>query len=288
MRERTRRTIKRSPQGPLLASSPDLAKLIGQLGGNGAQNKNAPNSSVPEAVDEPAQAWKEAKRTKIRYGPYRIPPTSENNTESQVLNVQGMSNTLKIGARKPCEKECTMLGLKADLEYADGSAANNSNGAWLHHIVLLNSGPAVIEPNCGSAGKTENIFMSGNERTDGGFALPGSSIKSGYSLTPNDKFILTTQLMNMEDKEKWAWVTIIYEYLEGAHPDYKQGKTVWQSIGPPKGQIQPCGNKVQNPWGPSNLTESQQPKIDVFSEHSLPWTAPKDGFLMSAGGHMHE
>lgn len=282
--------MKRSPQvpkgvtPPKGAGKPDFEALLAGMMGGGAQNKNAPNSTVPEAINLPPTAWKEAKSTKIRYGPYRIPPTSENNVESQLLNVQGMSNTLKIGAKKPCDKECTMLGLFADLEYADGSAASNSNGAWLHHIVLLNSGPAVIEPNCG-AGKIENIFMSGNERSKGGFALPNSSIKSGYSLTPKDSFILTTQLMNMDDKEKWAWVTITYEYLEGAHPDYKQGKTVWQSIGP---QLQNCGNKIQSPWGPSNLTATQQPKIDVFTEHSMPWTAPKDGWLMSAGGHMHE
>lgn len=251
---------------------------------SGAANKNAPNSSVPETVDLPAKSWAGAKRTKVRYGPYRIPPTSENNMESQVLNVQGMSNTLKIGAKKPCDNECTLLSLIADLEYADGSAANNANGAWLHHIVLLNSGPNVIEPNCG-AGKLENIFMSGNERSYGGFALPNSTVKSGYSLTPKDKFVLTTQLMNMEDKEKFAWVTITYEYLEGAHPDYKQGKTVWQSIGP---QLVACANKVESPWGPSNLTASQQPKMDIFTEHSTPWTAPKDGWLLSSGGHMHE
>lgn len=99
LRERTRRIVKRSPQGPPTgitipkasqSGNPDLAKLIGQLAGNGAPNKNQPNSSVPETIDMPPQAWKEAKRTKIRYGPYRIPPTSENNIESQVLNVQGM------------------------------------------------------------------------------------------------------------------------------------------------------------------------------------------------------
>lgn len=71
-----------------------------------------------------------------------------------------------------------MLGLKADLEYADGIIASNANGAWLHHIALLNSRPAVIEPYCG-AGKVENIFMSGNERTDGGFALPTKSKAHG-------------------------------------------------------------------------------------------------------------
>jgi len=279
--ERTRIVHKkRDPQ-----TSDLLTALI--AGGGGATNKNAPNSSVPETKDVPAQAWKGAKRTKVRYGPYRMPPTSEKNLESQLLNVQGMSNTLKIGAKKPCEKDCTVLALWATLEDANGVEVGNKEGSWLHHIVLLNSGPKVIEPNCGAA-RVENIFMSGNERSTGGFALPNATMKSGYSLTPQDKFILTTQLMNMEDKEKWVWVVITYEYLDGpTPPDYKQGRTIWQTIGP---ALTPaCGKKnVTSPWGASNLTASQQPKTDVFSEHSVPWIAPRDGYLMSTGGHMHD
>lgn len=37
-----------------------------------------------------------------------------------MLNVQGMTNTLKIGAKKPCGKECMILAINADLEYEDG------------------------------------------------------------------------------------------------------------------------------------------------------------------------
>jgi hypothetical protein len=125
--------------------------------------------------------------------------------------------------------------------------------------------------------------MSGNERTIGGFALPNATIKSGYSIGKANTFILQTELMNLHDKEKFVWMTISYEILPGLHMDFKQGKTVWMNIGP----MLPCG-KVQSPWGPSNLTLSQQPKTMVFSEHSLPWTAPKDGWVMSTGGHLHD
>lgn len=92
----------------------------------------APQSTVPEMQDSIGVLWKEAKRTKIRYGPYRIPPTSEDNWEAKLLGVRGMADTLKIRAKKPCEGECLLLTLNADLEYADGSPGNNSNGAWLH------------------------------------------------------------------------------------------------------------------------------------------------------------
>jgi hypothetical protein len=39
-----------------------------------------------------------------------------------------MTNTFKIGAKKPCEGECTVLGLQGDIEYADGKPASNAEG----------------------------------------------------------------------------------------------------------------------------------------------------------------
>jgi hypothetical protein len=47
--------------------------------------------------------------------------------ESVLLNEQGMGNTVKIDATKPCTN-CTILTLDASLEHADGSPAENQNG----------------------------------------------------------------------------------------------------------------------------------------------------------------
>jgi hypothetical protein len=138
----------------------------------------------------------------------------------------------------------------------------------------------------------ENIFMAGNERALYNFALPNSTIKSGYSLHPEDKFVLQTQLQNMDNVEKWVWVTLEFEYIEGPQPDYKQGKTVWITIGYP---LAACGDPklsitalLTSPFGPSNLTMTSQPKSEQFTEHSLPFTFPVDGYLLKTGGHMHD
>jgi hypothetical protein len=46
-----------------------------------------------------------------------------------MLQQQGMTNTLSVGAKKPCEKECMILDINANLEYADGSTVpTNSTG----------------------------------------------------------------------------------------------------------------------------------------------------------------
>jgi hypothetical protein len=127
--------------------------------------------------------------------------------------------------------------------------------------------------------------MSGNERTVSEFAFANSTVKSGYNVNPQDAFVLHTQLMNLDDVEKWVWVTITYEVLDGVQPDYKQGKQVFMTIGNP---IAACGRPVTKPWGPSNLTANLKPISESFIERSEPWIAPQDGFILSTGGHMHD
>jgi hypothetical protein len=214
-----------------------------------------------------------------------------------------MSSALNIGIKKPCDKECTVLALQADLEYADGKPAGNADGvsqnalefeelfsnilyqAWFHHNVLLNAGPKVIDGNCGSA-KVDNMMMIGNERSINGYALPNATVKSGYKLNPSDTFILQAELMNLLDKEQWVWMTIAYEFFDDHKPEYKDGRMLWMSIGA-LGMSCP-GTNIKNPWSETNLTRAQQPKSEQFSEHSLPWVAPRDGYILATGGHMHD
>jgi len=259
-----------------------LSSLIFPIG-----KPNRPNSTVPEFQDSKPVIWPQAKRRKVRYGPYRIPPTSEKNLESELMNVQGMSNGFDVGMPRPCEGECTILDVSADLEYANGAPANLSSGAWFHHMVLWNAGPKVWDSNCGNS-RVENIYMAGNERSSVGYGIQGAKIKTGYKLQPQDMFAMTTQLMNMEDKEKWVWITMNFEYLDGPQPDYKVGKPIWMSIGIGPGAWCPGDDYTKNPFGASNITISQQPKALRFSEHSMPWRALQDGYILSTGGHMHD
>jgi hypothetical protein len=57
--------------GSLLAWLKSLAETF-------SPDKNAPRPTVPEMQDEKPQGWDwpGVKRTKVRYGPYRIAPTS--------------------------------------------------------------------------------------------------------------------------------------------------------------------------------------------------------------------
>jgi hypothetical protein len=145
--------------------------------------------------------------------------------------------------------------------------------------VLLNIGPQ--DPVCG--GPIEHLFESGNERTDIDFALHNGTIKSGYHIRNSDTFLINTELMNMDDREKWVWLQLTFDYIEGFDPAYKDGRVIWMSIGPPR-----CGGKVENPFGPSNLTINQKPTQVAFSEYSIPWKARKNGYILGSNSHMHD
>jgi hypothetical protein len=136
-----------------------------------------------------------------------------------------------------------------------------------------------LEPGFG----VEHIFESGNERTYVDFGVKDSPMKVGYKLHTTDELLFNVELMNMDDREKWVWVTLNWDYLEGQHSEYKEGKILWMSIGPDR-----CGNNKPNPFGPSNLTDSQQPLKEKFTEYSIPWVAPADGYIMGGNGHLHE
>jgi hypothetical protein len=135
----------------------------------------------------------------------------------------------------------------------------------------------------------ENIFMCGNEKSPGEYAIQGSPIKSGYRLAPTDRFVFQTQVQNMDEKEKWVWQTVTYEYLPGPNLDYKQAQTVWLTIGERSNPSQTtCSKKVENPFGASNITETNVPKVRTFQEHSKIVRCVGDGLVIKSGGHVHD
>jgi len=127
----------------------------------------------------------------------------------------------------------------------------------------------------------ENIYMDGKEQTVSMFGVKKSLVKSGYHMNLADTLVLNTELMNLNNVEKWVWPTFTYEYIEGYHPEYKEGKVLWQSVG-----ANSCGNTT-NPFGASNTTLAGQPLKTVFSEHSIPWTATRDAEILDSAAHMH-
>jgi hypothetical protein len=88
--------------------------------------------------------------------------------------------------------------------------------------------------------------------------------------------------MNMNEQEKWVWITLTYDYVE-QFQEYKESQVLWLSVG-----FSRCTGRTENPFGQTNLTKTLQPTKMVFSEHSVPWTAQFDGSLMATSAHLHD
>lgn len=43
-------------------------------------------------------------------------------------------NSPSPSIEKPCTGKCTIVGMNAGLEYADGTDANTDSKMWLHHV----------------------------------------------------------------------------------------------------------------------------------------------------------
>jgi hypothetical protein len=194
--------------------------------------------------------------------------------ESIAMGIKGMTDGGIFPVTKPCQ-DCTILSIESSLEYADGKIANTDTGSWLHHVVLMNAGPDVTDIMCGGKG-AEALMMDGNERTPNTYYKPGGHMKSGYPMTNRDTMVAIWELMNMDPVEKWVWLTLSYEYIDGHPQEYHPIHQLFLSIGPS------CSGFI-NPYGKSNLSFTGQPKSKVFQEFSIPWKSPVDGYLLGMG-----
>jgi hypothetical protein len=172
------------------------------------------------------------KRTKVRYGPYKLPSIKSTTLMSSLTGEAGTMSTIAQRMKKPCEN-CGLVTSQAGLEYADGTVADNSNGAWLHHVVFLAAGPNRKDNVCGRwLLPGERFFSSGNERTPTAYGdVLTRKVKSVFQLTPQDTISAQLELMNLVDKEKTVYLTVDYEYIPGDRPQgYKVAKAMWLDV----------------------------------------------------------
>ncbi len=104
----------------------------------------------------------EIKRVKTRYGPFTIPPMTDNNGMKEFLQQKNVP--------KPCD-DCTIISAQPGLVFTDGTYANANTSMWLHHIMLFNSGK--IDTTCPYL--PERMIASGNERTEHRYTVEGSA-----------------------------------------------------------------------------------------------------------------
>ncbi|KAF1811640.1 hypothetical protein P152DRAFT_514786 [Eremomyces bilateralis CBS 781.70] len=220
-----------------------------------------------------------SKTVKLRYGPYNVP----NMTETGNFGGHGgmLYNYPDLNIDKPCD-DCRIVGVNADLEYADGSSANVTNGMWLHHYVHFVVGEGRTDATCGGEevslphkiiGETprnaERFFSSGNEKTLAAFY--GASRIAGYRLREEDQMAVIVDFMNENMEDKVVYLTVTYDYVEGDPEGYADVRPIWFDI-------VKCGT-----------SELPSPRdSDSFEITSPPWTPDFDAEIIGFGGHLHD
>lgn len=208
-----------------------------------------------------------SKRTKVRYGPYSLPRISTPSFTSLLTGEKGTMSTVSVGMAKPCTGQCNLLVAQAGLEYANGTEASMANGSWLHHIVVLATGPGRKDTVCPML-PGERFFSSGNERTPTSFGdVTEKKVKSTFPIGDADGFQAEIELMNMTDEPRSVYLTIDFEYIPGPKPaDWKTAKAMWLDV-------TNCGISYVYP-----------PSKQNFQLKSSGWVSPYSGEMLGVGG----
>jgi hypothetical protein len=178
----------------------------------------------------------EAKRTKVRYGPYTLIP----NTKRGFSTSGEMGMTMRIEAMaRPCSGRCNLLLAASDLEWTNGTQATNQDGAWLHHIVFTALGNGHKDSTCPiGVLPGERFFSSGNERTPTSFGdvlmTSPNKIKSAFPLKPADTLFAQFELMNITPVEmRGVYLVVDWEWFAPSAADekvWKRARAMWLDI----------------------------------------------------------
>ena len=205
-------------------------------------------------------------RRTIRYGPFTIPgaPTNPDGTHGHAHT----GNMFQLGIQKPCS-DCFVTGLVADLVYADGTQANWSNDAQLHHMAMVNSAWGRSDATCSAAVLGflgQRFFAAGDVRT-----RVSSPQGYGYYTGWFDSWSMIYELANHQTTPKQVYISMDYWYVPaswGQAPGMTNVEPVWLDI-------DQCGD--------SGYTTPQGPSSQRWT-----WTVNRPGRIVGAGGHLHD
>jgi hypothetical protein len=189
-------------------------------------------------------------------------------------------NMPEIDKEKPCS-DCFITFLQAGLEDQAGNVVNTDVGQWLHHMVVMVTGPNRWDPTCKgnttalpffvtntSPETTERVFSSGNERTAADVSV--SNLHAGYYFRPDDKLTFIIDLMNTNPEPKLVYMTMTYEYVPGDTKNWDDLKPLWLDV---------------NQCGVSDVAALPQ---NEFSLKAKPWVSNIEGQVLGLGTHLHD
>jgi len=129
-------------------------------------------------------------------------------------------------------------------------------------------------------GTPNAFFVTGNERTPFNYFNPTDTKKSAYHLQASDKFFYLVELMNMNNEDALVYITMTYDYTEGALPaGWDDVKTVFLDANS-------CSSSEEESPIKNAVTKEF---AQTFSVHSpAPWIPNIEGRIVDSIGHLHD
>jgi hypothetical protein len=188
-----------------------------------------------------------------RIGPFTLAPEGQPGSESQASRANVPRPSGAFG----------MKSISFDLVDAAGNPVPHS-AVHLHHVLLMN--PARTSPYCSNW--PERFAGSGSERTP--MSLPDPY---AYMVRSDERWNALWHLMNMSDTTRDVYIQYTVGYQPGATTQNSRPVTPFFL------DVTGCGNStydIPGNGGPGSV-------------HTLARTrsAPWDGYLVTAGGHLH-
>jgi hypothetical protein len=109
--------------------------------------------------------------------------------------------------------DCTVIYGAAYIADADGARVDLAQGAYLHHLLLLNPGKKIGSyytcsvnngPPINQPVPSSYFLGSGVDQSEYFFTTPDGKYESGYYVGPNDSFMMQSEVVNYSKKtQKW-------------------------------------------------------------------------------------
>ena len=188
-----------------------------------------------------------------RIGPFTLAPEGQPGSESQASRANVPRPPGAFG----------MKSISFDVVDAAGNPVPHS-AVHLHHVLLMN--PARTSPYCSNW--AERFAGAGSERT--AISLPDPY---AYMVGSNERWNALWHIMNMSDTTREVYIQYTVGYQPGATAQNSRAVTPFFL------DVTGCGNStfdVPGNGGPGSV-------------HTLArtWAAPWDGYMVTAGGHLH-
>ena len=233
---------------------------------------------------------------KLQYGPFVLPPGTD---ASQVfVDLQAADGYI--------------VGAKPTLLDAQGKELGHDDGVHLHHAHLFRREHGTNDSSDGYQG-LEWVFGTGDEQTAGSFdaisRTEPSGERFGVRLFRGDPMALVWMPMNMTRGLKVVFLEFSFEFVHGTPEEIAQATgdrfralqpvLIGESFNVPQAGTtyawprdavrSNVGGLTDSMLDPNTfMTEEPTTLSKIHPGVGQVWTAPEDGMIVGAAGHMHE